>query len=470
MPQATPDRECAELFWNHHQDRLLPVLGAKERELWVRNPAGLWEPAEGGPIHHAVDSALAAFMPEHTHHQINTARKEVLRYACMRSQIRRLSEMDAQLRYLAAPNGVIDLTGGRLVPAGRAPGLLVTTRRMVADPFEPDADETDEAAEWLAKLFAWTDPEAMEWVLASLGFALHGDPAKRIHVLTGPTGAGKTTIVQAAVHALGGYGAKGRPESINTRGRTSGFEDAGVWFDGPRIAVFDELDGVHLNASKLKDYSSGGIGTKEVKFSSPDHTARITATAFLACNDDQVRSMGAEQQAMSDRLHLLRLKPIPEDEQDRAVPQMFQHWPPARSGMLARLVKAAAANHRAPTAPASVGIERQRRIEDDLGIVGTWLQEHVIVDHGQEVLTLDGILKAMRHDPDGAVSETARALTPQKFGGMIPRYVPAWDSLPKGRKNNARGKTGARLSESATLSLRVADRRMEEAFGVQPHG
>ena len=461
--KGTAPREAAELFWNHHTERLLPVMGAKGPELWVSDQAGLWREPDDTRIHWSVDAGLAKFMPEHTHHEVTTARKEVARYAFALKKVVGHSDLDADMRCLAAPNGVIDLTDGILLTGEEARARLMTSRRMVADPFDPDADEDPDAEEMLNRLFAFTDAETVDWLMASMGFALHGDPAKRVHVLTGPTGAGKSTIVQAAVHALGGYGAKGRPSSINRYGRPSGFEDAGVWFAPIRVAVFDELDGVTLDAAKLKDYSSGGVGTKEVKFSQPDHDAHITATAFLACNDDQVRSMGAEQQAMSDRLFLVRMGAIPVEQQDRAVPNMFQHHPATRRGMLAVLVRCAAQNHKPPLAPVSTVVERQRRVEEDLGIEGAWLQEHVLLE-GDDLLTLDDVMRAMRASDDGAVSESAMKLSHQRLGNMLTRYVAGWDALPRGRTSKARGKLGARLSDTAAMPLKRRSDTWQQAM------
>ena len=461
--KRTAPREAAELFWNHHNGRLLPVAGPKAPELWVADQAGLWREPDATGTHWSVAAGLAEFMPEHTHHEVTTAAKAVARHAFAGKKVVGHSDLDADMRCLAAPNGVIDLTDGILLTGEEARARLMTSRRMVADPFDPDADEDPDAEEMLNRLFAFTDAETVDWLMASMGFALHGDPAKRVHVLTGPTGAGKSTIVQAAVHALGGYGAKGRPSSINRYGRPSGFEDAGVWFAPIRVAVFDELDGVTLDAAKLKDYSSGGVGTKEVKYSQPDHDAHITATAFLACNDDQVRSMGAEQQAMSDRLFLVRMGAIPTGSQDRAVPNMFQHHPATRQGMLAVLVRCAAQHHKPPTPPASTEVERERRVAEDLGIVGAWLQENVLLE-GDGLLTLDDVMQAMRASDDGAVSEEASKLSHQRLGNMLVRYVAGWDALPRGRSNKARGKEGARLSDEARVPLRRRSDTWQQAM------
>ena len=462
--KKTPARECALKFWRYHSRRMLPVQTSSAREVWVLNPVGLWEPAVGDPVHWSVDAALAAFMPEHSHSEVNTAFKEVKRFAFMEGDVESPSSMNSNLRYMAAPNGVIDLIDGVLIDnPRRASALRVTTERVTRDPFVPGADEDPHVEEWLDRLFWFVDDDLREWLLASLGFALHGDPAKRIHVLTGPTGAGKTTIVQAAVHALGSYGAKGRPESINRYGRISGFEDAGVWFDGVRVSVFDELDGVTLNASKLKDYSSGGIGTKEVKYNDPDHRAEITATAFLSCNDDQVRSMGAEQQAMSDRLFITRLDGIPPKHQNREIPQMFQHDPGVRKGMLARLVRYASTVRTAPEETDSGRVERERRIEEDLGIVGYWLRSHVVVHDGDSALLNNDILRAMKASPDDAVSAAAGKLDHGEFGRMLGRYVDGWEHLPVVRHGRGKGRKGASLSGDALSAARAAEERIRAA-------
>ena len=370
------------------------------------------------------------------------------------------AELDADMRWMAAPNGIIDLVEGRLVEKGHRGACLVTDRRLVPDDFDPDADSVPEAAEMIERLFRHIDPSRRDWIIASFGFALHGDPAKRIHAFTGPTGGGKSTAAQAAVNCLGDYGAKGRPTSIHRRsgsGSSERFEDAGVWFSPVRIAVFDELDGIVLDAAKLKDFSSGGIGTREFKNKDLEHKARITATAFLACNDDQVRSMGAQQQAMSDRLFITRMEAIDPEQQSREVPNAFQHDPVVRQGLLALLVRAAAASRVPPVQPGFIETERQRRIRADRGIIGVWLHDEIVLEEGLGTLAQAEVHEAMLSDPDQAVRREAEKLSPEQLSNRLRQYVDGWDSLPDGRNRKGRGKKNARLSTEAQERQKLRD-------------
>ena len=427
----------------------------------VLNGNGLWETGQGGDQHHR-------WMWEAVRHAGGSTHPQPIRDAlAMVQSVARpkgkapwprtvnVAELDADMRYMAASNGIIDLVEGRLVEQDRQGACLVTDRWLTADSFDPDADSVPEAAEMIQRLRRHIDDDEWAWIVASFGFALHGDPAKRIHAFTGPTGGGKSTVAQAVVNCLGDYGAKGRPMSIHRSGRGGGgssserFEDAGVWFAPVRIAVFDELDGIVLDAAKLKDFSSGGVGTREFKNKNLEHKAAITATAFLACNDDQVRSMGAQQQAMSDRLFIVRMKAIPPKEQSREVPNAFQHDPVARRGLLALVVKAAGRHTIPPAERKFTEDERKRRIKADRGIVGGWLHDEITIQEGLPTLAQAEIHEAMLSDPDQAVRREAEKLSPEQLANRLRTYVDGWDGLPEGRNRKGRGKKWAKLSAAS---------------------
>ena len=84
-------------------------------------------------------------------------------------------------RWLGAPNGVIDLHTGRLLPAGEGRRSLVTA--SLPDPFDPGATHPD-----VEQLTAHLPLELAEWLWCQLAYCLHGVPARAFVVLTGPAG------------------------------------------------------------------------------------------------------------------------------------------------------------------------------------------------------------------------------------------------------------------------------------------
>ena len=111
-------------------------------------------------------------------------------------------ELDQNKRYLGAPNGVIDLDTGDLLTGDAARSKLVT--RSVPDPYNPNAQHPA-----VDGLLAHLDDEHRDWILAAVAYALRGNPNRRIYVLEGPPGGGKTTLLNAVRACLGSVKAGG---------------------------------------------------------------------------------------------------------------------------------------------------------------------------------------------------------------------------------------------------------------------
>ena len=93
-------------------------------------------------------------------------------------------DLDEHSRYIGCPNGVLDLNSGTLLRGDAAREKLVT--RSVPDPYVPTARH-----EAVDAMLAHLTDENREWVLDALGYALRGNPARRIYVLEGPARRGK---------------------------------------------------------------------------------------------------------------------------------------------------------------------------------------------------------------------------------------------------------------------------------------
>ena len=109
------------------------------------------------------------------------------------------TDLDAEGRYMGAPNGVIDLATGHLLTGQEARSKFVT--QQVADAYNPREPEKE-----ALRLFQHVPPVERDWLLDAFGFAMWGNPARRMYPIVGPPGGGKTTMLKAVTTALGDYG------------------------------------------------------------------------------------------------------------------------------------------------------------------------------------------------------------------------------------------------------------------------
>ena len=105
-------------------------------------------------------------------------------------------EVNADLRVLGAPNGVIDLETGKLLSGKSAAAELVSWH--VPDPYTPGARHAD-----ADKLTEHLDDLDAEWLWQAFGFALGDVPSRRAYFLRGETKGGKSTMLDAIRCALG---------------------------------------------------------------------------------------------------------------------------------------------------------------------------------------------------------------------------------------------------------------------------
>ena len=86
--------------------------------------------------------------------------------------------VDADPRYMGAPNGIVDLSTGSLLEGQRAADAMVY--RSIPDPYDPDATDSDVDA-----LFTSMPAEDLEILLDALGSALLGMAGDRVHLVVG---------------------------------------------------------------------------------------------------------------------------------------------------------------------------------------------------------------------------------------------------------------------------------------------
>ena len=162
--------------------------------------------------------------------------------------------IDADTRYLGAPNGVIDLDSGRLLSRTEARGALVS--RTIPDPYDPEARDPH-----VDRLTSHMSEEERERLLDALGYALRGGPVDRLYVVDG--GRSRTVLLRSVRLALGPRYSGAAPLGLLLSGHDRREDRAGPTelyrFVGPRILVGSAPAGSgSLDPGLLRDLDAGG--------------------------------------------------------------------------------------------------------------------------------------------------------------------------------------------------------------------
>ena len=170
-------------------------------------------------------------------------------------------QLDEKARYIGAANGVYGLVERRMLDEREAREKLVT--RSVRDAIIPDAEHTD-----VDFLFAHLPGRERDFLLGSLGWALGGNPARRLLLLVTPPGGGKTTLLNVVNSALGdargdGYGLTIDADELMTRRWGPGGHQDGLYGgQWARLATTEEprqySGRAQFNEALLKHHAGGG--------------------------------------------------------------------------------------------------------------------------------------------------------------------------------------------------------------------
>ena len=293
-----------------------------------------------------------------------------------------LIDIDAQTRYLGAPNGVIDLHTGELLtgPAARA----TLTSRQLPDAYNPDA--TSPAVD---RLFGHIPATEREWLFSALGHALRGYPNRRLYLITGPAGAGKSTMLQAVAGALGDCGGELSLAALREKRDASANQPEAMGLQQWRVAVITEPPGGGaISESRIRAASGGDAIPLRLNYANELHARRTTATMFWACNPDNIPALALQQKALFDRLRVLQYPALPDGARDETLPDTLAQ-PAARQALVALLVKAAVANPKAPADIPSVAAARATLRDETVGEAGQYLLAAVIPEAGRRLGTTE---------------------------------------------------------------------------------
>lgn len=328
------------------------------------------------------------------------------------------SELNADRRYIGAPNGVIDLDTGRLLTGDEARAKLVS--RRVPDPYAADAKHPV-----IDRLLAHLDETAQGYILSALGYAIRRGPGRRIYVLEGKLKSGKSTLLSAITSALGdtkgerGYGMGVQAEALlsNRHANPNGHQGGLFGMHDALIATVSELPDrtARFNTGLLK--SLDGIAALPLRdvHEKAGAARPVRATLIVAINETDLTKVNLADPALADRVKILDYPPLPQGHADTSVIETVTKDSSARQAMLALLVRAASAyaadGCEPPQDIPSVAAAVKARRAESLGPVGQWLKEHILVtgDPAHHIITNDLFDKLAESFPqDGFFCPTPR--------------------------------------------------------------
>ena len=395
---CTPDADIARTMRMHAGD-LLAVIGGKHITLMVADEGGVWTNRLYRLNQRIADTALVwlgdaarddsvgrELMGQVARWQKRTA-AQAGRNAALDSVGRVLprwwddnslppaltqcqdKELDADTRYLGAPNGVIDLHTGECLTGAAARLCMVS--RSLPDPYDPDA--THEA---VTKLLAHLGDDEREWLLSALGHALRGRPNRRDYLIVGEGGGGKSTLLTAIADALDEHAGFIAIGAIANRKYANGPEPELEAFTNRRLMFYSEPP-ANLDYKRGKNQSGGDVVAFRRLFEGETIEKRTTATRFFACNPDDVPTLPLDKEAVFDRVRTLPYPALPESERDLTLPDRL-NTKAARQAMAALLVRYAVANPAPPADIPSVAAMREELRAAGVGEAGTWLQNALV--------------------------------------------------------------------------------------------
>ncbi len=272
------------------------------------------------------------------------------------------SQLDADLRYLGCENGVVDLHTGFLLPPAQARRKLVT--RSTGVQYNPQARH-----QAVNKLTSHLSDEHREWLLSALGYALRGYPDRRLCLLVGPPGGGKSTLLTAVRLALGEYAdalAEGALTQRNVNSTTAGLSPEMEPFTRCRVVIDSDLEAsATLSTGRLKKLAGGDEMKWRGLHSGFGDTRRVTATMFISLNADQVPNLTVDS-GLFERLHPLPYPAVPVEERDSGLRAELEERK-AKEALLALFVEYAVKTGQPPALTGAVSELRDQLRRESVG-------------------------------------------------------------------------------------------------------
>ena len=212
-----------------------------------------------------------------------------------------ISDIDADGRFLGAPNGLIDLDTGRLLSTDETHTTLVS--RTIPDDYDPQARHPD-----VESMTAHLGEENRECLLDAMGYALRGGTSDRIYIVGG--GTARAALLDAVRTALGSGYAGQVPSSLLLHG---GSEQSVYQCNVPPIQIAGQrlLVGSaparsgQLNRGLLGDISLADAMRSRMSSGMDPDAVEPMATMFLALDPDALANFDTGDRGLLRRLRLL---------------------------------------------------------------------------------------------------------------------------------------------------------------------
>ena len=330
-----------------------------------------------------------------------------------------LPELDADKICLGAPNGVIDLQTGTLLPPNEGRKRLVT--RTVPDAFDPSA-----CHRFVEQLVVHLDESKRTYLLDAFGYALRGEPARRWYFLIGQRSGGKSTLFNAVYAALGDVKANGYGQVLKSTALLKGKHRGPNEHDGlrfglqyARIAVVGELPSRstgNYDEDFLKEVTGGEVSTMRDVGEKALPAVPVAATLFVAANPPAAERLRLIDPALVERTRILRYPRLPAElTKDPHRVEAVRTTPAARQAMLALLVRHSARLAAPPEDVATVMAAGKEHRDESIGELGVWLRDNLeVTGYVGDILTQDelwDVLVDRFRESDGKIHGLPRRAT-----------------------------------------------------------
>lgn len=208
----------------------------------------------------------------------------------------RLSDFDADVRYLGVANGDVDLETGALLPPD--PKRMIT--RYTSARYDPIATcPTWEKA--LSDDF-FGNAEMIQFMRLGMGYSLTGTAREQVFfILIGDGANGKSALINTLYYVLGGHAGTLPPEAVTVKGRANQSSASGprpeiAGLRGKRFVKIEETEAnAKFREAPTKTYSSQGqVQGRDLFQKAGDETnINVTWVLFMATNHTP-RVMGCE--------------------------------------------------------------------------------------------------------------------------------------------------------------------------------
>lgn len=341
--------------------------------------------------------------------------------------IKKRRDINAKLRYLGAPNGVVDLYTGDLLPPDEAKATFTTL--SIPDEYEPEATHPDVDA---IMPEVGTSVE-MEWWYRARGLMFSRAPEKQLVVMLTPPDCGKTVWSNCDRDSFGeGYVSAIRPQTLQVSDYSgpSAYNDGLLKFGGGmRILYQPESKGnqdvglINLVTGGERAFPARGIKEKEVMVEASAHL--VMQSNLPQSGVPSLRfgisdaSDNTEAAALRGRMYLLPMPMIPMDQRNPAYLTISAPNTPGsrefRQAWVARTVRQCVAMVGQPW-PGR--LESQTEALDDLQHresdpwVTDWLESLMVRHEGSEVHSkqIFADFEAW-HGENGGPKQTQRGIT-----------------------------------------------------------